>query len=163
MEAAGQAVFKAERISQSASFLIDAPIQKCFPLFGPIREKEWAEGWNPGVIFSNNPLVEKHMIFQTKGSAEEEVYNWAVTEFNPDSHEIEYTVSTANRIWFIKVNCEDNKSSTRVSVTYTFTGLNARGNELNRAALKKMFTNNLKDWQEAINYYLQQGKMLSAK
>jgi len=155
--------FKSERISRSASFTIDGPIEKVFPLFGPIREMEWAEGWNLEIIFSESPEVEEHMIFQTSGGHGGEKYTWVITQFNPELHQIEYTVSTSERIWFIRVQCESMNAQTKATVTYTYTGLSSSGNEKNKEALAKMFSKDLADWQEAINHYLQTGELLTTK
>lgn len=157
----GQNDFKPGRVSKTASFTLDGKIENVFPLFGPIREKDWAEGWDPQIIFSENALVEEHMIFQTNGSSEEKLYTWVVTKFDLKNYLVEYTVSTKNRIWFITVQCKSINEKTQATVTYTYTGLNAEGNELNRKALAKMYAHDLKDWEEAINYYLHHGKMLS--
>lgn len=153
--------FKPERISKTASFIVDERIENVFPLFGPIREKEWAEGWEPEIIFSTNNLVEEHMIFRTKVSSDEKYYTWVITQFDVSRHLVEYTVSTKNRIWFIRVQCQPSGESTKATVSYTYTGMNSEGNQLNRDALAKMYINDLKDWQEAINYYLHNGKMLT--
>ncbi|HEY0655210.1 MAG TPA: hypothetical protein VGD65_18880 [Chryseosolibacter sp.] len=155
--------FKPERISRTASFIVNGEIEDVFPLFGPIREKEWAEGWNPEIIFSRSDLVEEHMIFRTSAPTDEKFYTWVITHYDPSQHLVEYTVSTANRIWFIQVLCERQVNETKATVTYTYTGLNTKGNELNRAALGKMYATDLKDWQQAINHYLDTGKMLSSK
>lgn len=161
-DAMSQVGFKAERISKTASFIVEGNIENVFPLFGPIREMEWAEGWNPEILFIESDLAEEHMIFRTKGSMEEEHYTWVITQFDKSEHLVEYTVSTPNRIWFIRVVCESYHEKTKTTVSYTYTGLNARGNELNRIALSKMYTKDLKDWEEAINYYLREGKLLVA-
>lgn len=154
--------FNPERISRTSSFIVDGTIDNVFPLFGPIREKEWAEGWEPKIIFSSNKLAEEHMIFQTKVASDEKYYTWVVTQFDMKKHLVEYTVSTKNRIWFIRVQCQPLAETTEATVSYTYTGLNSLGNELNRNALAKMYASDLKDWQEAINYYLHNGKMLTA-
>jgi len=151
--------FKSERIQKSASFVVRAPLEKAFPLFGPIREKEWAAGWEPQIIFSIDPEVEEHMIFKTAGGHPgESEYLWALTQFRPDESLVEYTVSTSNRVWFITVKCKPNGNYTNVTVTYSYTGLTEHGNQLNKIALDKMFAHNLRDWEEAINYYLATGK-----
>jgi hypothetical protein len=150
--------FKAERIQKSATFVVNATVEKAFPLFGPIREKEWAAGWEPQIIYSTNPEIEEHMIFKTTAKHHDESeYTWVVTQFKPKEFFIEYTVSTSNRIWFISVKCEPAGKETKVAVTYTYTGLNEQGNQLNKSALEKMYAENLKDWEEAINYYLSTG------
>jgi hypothetical protein len=151
----------AERIERSASFIVNAEIENTFPLFGPIREKEWAAGWEPQIIYSRSPKVEAHMIFKTAASnPDEKEYLWVVTQYRPADFFIEYKVSTFQRIWFITVSCKPQQEKTLVSVTYSYTGLTEAGNRINRQALEKMFADNLKDWEEAINYYLTTGKRL---
>lgn len=152
---------QAQRISRSATFTVHTAVENSFPLFGPIREKEWAASWNPEVIYSRHTEVEQHMIFKTKGNHEDEPeYLWVVTQYNPEAYIIEYTVSTASRVWFITVQCKSNKTNTDVTVTYSYTGLNALGNQRNVEMLDRMFAHNLKDWERAINYYLRTGTIL---
>jgi len=147
------------RISRSATLSLNADIDKVFPLFGPVLEKEWAYSWDPEIIFSGTDLVEEGMIFRTKG--EEEHYTWVVTKYQPDNYIVEYTVNTSTRIWFILVACKQAGSKTLAKVTYTYTGLTGKGMELNRAALAKMFEFDLRDWEDAINFYLQTGRQLT--
>jgi hypothetical protein len=153
----------AERITKSATITVNAPVEKSFPLFGPIREKEWAEGWAPEILYGDSE-VEEHMVFKTKSSfAEEDFFLWMITQYDPEKYLIEYTVSTPNRLWFIRVQCEAYGEKTAVSVSYTYTGLNKKGNELNRIALNRMYSDHLKDWERAINYYIKEGKLLTSK
>lgn len=154
--------FKAERISRTATFSVNEEIEKAFPLFGPMREMEWEAGWKPALVFSETNDVEERMIFKTPGRFEEErTYTWVITQYFPERYRIEYMVSTPERIWFITVQCKAQEEQTLVTVTYTFTGLTERGNERNKQALEKMYTNNLKDWEAAINYYLSTGTPLT--
>lgn len=157
----GQMSFTSERVSRTASFEVHAGIDKAFPLFGPIREKEWAEGWNPEIIYGSPDHIEERFIFRTAVESDEKFYLWTITQFDPQQHLVEYTVSTQNRIWFILVECKPKGDHTTATVTYTYNGLNEKGNELNRHALQKMFADDLRDWQEAINYYLRTGKLLT--
>jgi hypothetical protein len=151
--------FKSERIQKSASFVVNSLVEKAFPLFGPIREREWAAGWEPQIVFSTDPEVEEHMMFKTQGGFEGEMeYLWVLTQFRPNDFLLEYSVSTSNRVWFITVKCEPKNKHTKVTVTYSYTGLTEYGNQLNKIALDKMFLHNLKDWEEAINYYLATGQ-----
>jgi hypothetical protein len=154
---------KPERITRTATFTVQGKIENVFPLFGPIREKEWAEGWEPEILYrsSESVLVEEHMIFQTNGRANEGKYTWVITQFQPEKHSIEYTVSTSERIWFIRVVCRPSSSSTDVTVSYTYTGLSEEGNKKNGQALARMFADDLKDWEAAINHYLRTGKLLT--
>ncbi len=150
----------ARRIERTASFIVQASVEKVFPLFGPIREKEWAAGWEPQVIYSQHPEVEEHMIFKTSGNPDEKEYVWVVAQYKPAQFFIEYLVSTHQRIWFITVECKPRQENTLVSVTYSYTGLTEVGNRINQESLAKMFAHDLNDWSEAINYYLSTGKRL---
>jgi hypothetical protein len=153
--------FTSERIHKCATIEIAGTIDKVFPLFGPVREKEWAFGWEPEIIYSTTNLVEEHMIFRTKAShTAEEFYQWVITQFQPSAYQIEYTVSTPNRIWFIRVACASAGSHTQATICYSYTGLNALGNQLNREALNKMYVHDLTDWEKAINHYLKHGTQL---
>jgi len=151
----------AERITRTASFIVQASVEKVFPLFGPIREKEWAASWEPQIIYSQHPEVEEHMIFRTAGNhPDEKEYVWVVAQYKPAHFFIEYQVSAHQRIWFIMVECKPLQENTLVSVTYSYTGLTEVGNRINQESLAKMFAHDLKDWAEAINYYLRTGKRL---
>ena len=153
--------FKAERVSKSSIIELDRPIEKVFPLFGPVLEKEWAQDWNPEIIYSTSNLVEEHMIFRTKSNHDpEEYFMWIVTQYQPEKYFIEYTVSASQRVWFIRVACEATQGKTKARISYTYTGFTSLGSDLNRAAIERMFANDLKDWEEAINYYLKNGKRL---
>jgi hypothetical protein len=150
-----------DRISDASTIILNDRIEKVFPLFGPIREKDWADGWNPEIIYSDTELVEQHMIFKTKSSNDvEKSFLWTITTYDPAQYEIEYTVSTENRIWFIRVKCAEVGEKTEAKISYTYTGLNEIGDQLNAAALKKMYTNRLKDWEDSLNYYLSTGNTL---
>lgn len=159
----GSMPFIPERVSKTATIQIEAPIEKVFPLFGPIKEMEWAHGWNPQRIYPKEAIMEEHMIFQTKSSNEHEShFLWMVTQLDFTKHIIEYTVQTPNRIWTISVQCNPQNSATTATVIYCYTGLNDLGNELNKTALAQMYTDDLKDWEKALNHYLKTGEVLKA-
>lgn len=153
----------AERISRSAEFTVNAPVEKVFPLFGPVREREWADGWNPRMVYSTTNLVDEHMVFTTEPRFEGEPdYTWVVTQYAPEKRHIEYMVSTDERIWFVRVVCRAEGGKTKATVTYTYTGLTSRGCERNQQALDRMFADNLQDWGQAINHYLSTGTILKS-
>lgn len=147
--------FKPARIGKCSTIELNGPATKVFPLFGPVLEKRWAEGWDPEIIYSATGLIEKHMIFRTKANHEtEDFFTWIVTDYQPEQYAIEYTVSTAQRVWFIRVQCRAEHSMKIATICYTYTGFTPLGNDINQAAIKKIFVRNLEDWEEAINNYL---------
>ena len=48
---------------------------------------------------------------------------------------------------------------TAAVISYTFTGLAALGNKINKQAIEKMYERTLEDWQGAINHYLKTGNV----
>lgn len=148
--------FNAERVSKTASFVINAPVDTVFPLFGAFEERKWAEGWEPALIYPSAEVIEEGTTFRTKAYDQEEAdYVWRINQFDPAAYLIQYLVFTPNRYWTITVRCapvEDNQTQTQV--TYAYLGLNPLGNLLNKQSLDRMFAHNLTDWAEAIHLYL---------
>lgn len=157
--------FSAERVSRSATILLEGPIDTVFPLFGPVEESKWEDGWNPVILYPKSGELEEGMVFTSpaRGYGEAQ-YAWIVSKYQAENHIIEYIVSTANRYWVIAVHCNDvSDEQTRATVRYTYTGLTSLGNDINRHAIEFMYRNNLKDWEEAINHYLRTGTTLKRR
>lgn len=157
-----QATLQTSRIERSATICLEATIDQSFPLFGPIREKDWAYGWNPHVIYPKDTLVEKHMVFRTQGGlhGSPESYTWVIVNYEPASAIIEYMVSASERLWFITVHCRAAGSRTNATVTYSYTGLTEEGTNKNNQAIAEIFSSDLKDWEDALNHYLKTGTQL---
>lgn len=153
--------FTSRRISRTSIITLNAPLREVFPLFGPIREREWAAGWAPQILYSTTDLVEEHMVFKTPshhGHGEPD-YIWTVSKYLPDQAFIEYTVFAPERLWWITIQCCEDipKQTTRAEITYTYTGLTDTGNVINEKTLQLVYAHNLRDWEEAINHYLKTG------
>jgi hypothetical protein len=147
--------FKAKKVSQTASILCKGNIEKVFPLFGAFEERKWAEGWELSLIYPEVERIEEGTTFKTEGNNEEPEYLWRVVKYYPGNHLIQYLVSTDNRFWTITVACKPEKENeTTAAVTYTFIGLNEKGNRLNAEHIARMYKSNLKDWEEELNKYL---------
>ncbi|MCX6132362.1 MAG: hypothetical protein NTU47_01000 [Ignavibacteriales bacterium] len=133
-----------------------------FPLFGPIEEKKWADGWDPVALYPASGNLEEGMVFRTPGHEEHEnQFFWIVSKYQPANFVVEYVVSTPNRYWVIHIQCAGvSEHETMATITYIYTGLNDLGNEINRQAIENMYKDNLSDWEEAINYYLKTGTTL---
>jgi len=157
--------FTAKRISRTATITLQGPVATVFPLFGPIEEKKWEDGWDPLILYPETGELEEGMVFTTRGHTDAEpTYTWIVSQYDPVNHAIQYIVSTQNRCWTIAIQCRaysDTQSQTTVG--YTYTGLTTLGNELNEHAMESMYAKDLKDWEEAINHYLSTGKTLKRR
>lgn len=155
---------EARIISRTSTIQLSGNLEHVFPLFGPIREKEWAAGWDPKMVMPYHELVEEHMVFTTEsGHAEAGVIaTWIVSKYEPERSFIEYTVFTQGRIWWISVHGRegDGAEESVAKITYTYLGLSQEGHIQNQTALEAMFQDDLKDWERAINHYLETGTIL---
>ena len=55
-------IFKSQRVMRSYVQRIEAAPDKIFPLLDPVREKEWLDGWEYEMIYSNSGLGENGCI-----------------------------------------------------------------------------------------------------
>lgn len=154
--------FKAERVTKTATIALNGTIEQVFPLFGAFEERKWAEGWNPALIYPAEEIMEEGTTFRTKASGKlEKEFIWRVSRFEPQRYLVQYLVSTPNRYWTITVQCAEGQGQhATAEITYSYTGLTPLGNTINKESLNNMYAENLRDWEEAINYYLANGKML---
>ncbi len=157
-------MFKAEKISQTGMIKLNGAFEQVFPLFGPVRERDWAEGWDPHILLSGSDNIEEHMVFQTHTHlpGEEGSYTWIVSKYRREQGLVEYTVYAGYRLWWITIVCRQRGEEPvcDAEITYTFVGLNAQGNALNQLALKRMYQHDLRDWETAINHFLKTGERL---
>ena len=149
---------------RTTAIRLEGDVARVFPLFGPLREREWAEGWNPRVVWPTNKVIQERMVFLVRsphGDGRDTM--WVVSRYDEDQAVIEYTVFEPERVHWILIRCrpaEDGKG-TRATVTYTYAGTSEPACHRNARALATMYRNDLKDWESAINHYLRTGKRLS--
>ncbi len=150
-------VFHSKRESRSGEIRLPGVVESIFPLFGPVREREWAPGWDPVIVYSQSPWIEESMVFTTRGHDPlEDIIVWTVSRYDPGQARVEYTVFTPDRLWTIDIRCREDEvpSWTRVEVTYTYTGLTLKGNETIDRALQTIFHLDLRDWEDQLLRYL---------
>ena len=130
-------------------------------MFGAFEERKWANGWNPILVYPATETVEEGTTFITTGHGhDEKEFLWRVSKYEADNFMIQYLVSTENRYWTVTVECKSvDARHTSAEVTYSYIGLNELGNTINEHSIEAMYKDNLKDWEEDINYYLANGKV----
>jgi hypothetical protein len=148
--------FKAEQYSKTASIVLNANIEKVFLLFGAIEEKKWADGWSPSPIYPISGEMTEGFIFQTPDHVPgQSLLTWVVSKYSVHSHQVQYIITSSTRVTIISVVCSRlNDNSTKADVSYHLTGLSEEGNEISQHIIGKIFKQNLKDWETAINNYL---------
>ena len=59
--------FKSERVSKTATIVLNRNISTVFPLFGAFEERKWAKGWDPILIYPDTEIIEEGTTFKTEG------------------------------------------------------------------------------------------------
>ena len=79
-------ISKPVRAVRSYTQQLVAPPHIVFPLLCPVREAEWANGWDPIRVWSASGFVEEDCVFTTPG---EPAAIWVVTRLDPDRFFVE--------------------------------------------------------------------------
>src|SRR4029077_12521405 len=90
-----------EQRTQSFAIGLNGSVADVTPLFGPVREAEWAPGWSPRFIHPAQALQREGAVFTTT-SADGRDRFWLLTTYDPSNGRVEYVVMelafTANEI-----------------------------------------------------------------
>ncbi len=145
-------------VSRSGIFHLPAAPAQVFPLFEPIGEMRWAEGWSPRVLYPASGEACLGMVFTTQHPDEAET-TWTVVAYDPERCHITYVRQTpGSRIGVIDVSCAATEEhASEVTVTYTFTALSEEGNAAIAAFTEDFYVAYMADWERAINHYLRHG------
>jgi uncharacterized protein YndB with AHSA1/START domain len=148
--------FKAERVIRTATLTLHATPERVFPLFGPVREAEWADGWQPNMIYAESELAEERgAVFTTTHPGEADTI-WMITFYDRDRFMIEYVRATPeSRIAVVTIQCEAEPNGTTAShVTYQFTALSEAGNRSIEQFSEAHYAHMMSDWESAISHTL---------
>ena len=142
--------FRGERALRSHSFDLPMPLSAAFPLFEPEGERAWAPGWDPTYVYPADGRPEKGMVFVTGLDQEETL--WLVLRHDAEAGAVEYArVTTGNRVAIVRVQCDAfDEGSTRVTVSYEYTGLSESGNDYVRSMDETRFREFIESWKAAI-------------
>lgn len=135
--------------------------EEIFPLLCPVREKEWLQGWEYKMIYSESGFAEKGCIFETNNNYGS--YNWIVTEHDKDSHKIQFIKVKANDIYvIIDIDLTEKREKlTLCNIQYTFIPLGNEAAEIMyRENTEEAFNDHMGKWEDSLNYYLKNDKML---
>ena len=148
--------FTAEKITRSAEIVLNGAIAEVFPLFNPVEEPKWAPQFQPRFIYPAEQSVQLEMTFKTAGHGDEADLVWRINEYDDAAHHIQYLVFGTGRYWTITIDCQEVEGGeTSARVTYTFIPLEQAGVAVSEASVSAVFANDLSDWEQAINNYLE--------
>jgi hypothetical protein len=150
---AGQAGRAAvEQRTQSFTIGLNGSVADVTPLFGPVREAEWAPDWSPHFMHPTQGVQREGVVFTTtNGHGKDRV--WLLTTYDGTNGRVEYVVMTpaftANEIKIRVV--PDGERHCKATITYRRSALAPEGNE-EVTKLDAHWTEEQRiHWEKAIN------------
>lgn len=141
--------------SERFSFTANARYDEVFPLFGALKEKVWAVGWNPKFVWPSPAADCAGMVFSI--SHEGRDVTWVNTVFDSSTGRVQYAYVVPDvMVTLITVAVRDRGATTDVQVQYDRTSLSPDGDEL----VSDMASHDRRagpEWADQINAYLGRG------
>jgi hypothetical protein len=157
----GPEPFQAKAVSHTATIRLNRPVDKVFPLFGPVRESDWAPGWSPELIYPTNTDVAEGMVFKVEG--ETGLGFWVITRYDPGQHTVAYVnLTPGHMVNRILIACSSAGDETDATITYWHVALDERGNDFVQHMDAPAYAAKMAHWQQAIKYRLETGKTIPA-
>jgi hypothetical protein len=119
-----------EQRTQSFTIGLNGSVAEVTPLFGPIREAEWAPDWSPRFIHPAQGAQCEGAVFITTGGHGKDRL-WLVTTYEVENGRVEYVVMTpAFTATEIKIRVvPDGEQHCKATITYRRSALSPKGNE----------------------------------
>ncbi|MEN8251471.1 MAG: hypothetical protein ABFS32_21280 [Bacteroidota bacterium] len=144
---------------------LNAPPDKVFPLLCPVLEAEWAPGWMPESVYTESGVCEQECIFITPPGIPSEVENaiWIVSNHDLKNWIVEmYKVVPHHSISKLVISLSgEHNNRTAAHISYEITAIGMAGNEFLEEFTKDWYEKFMSDWENAMNHYLDTGKMIA--
>jgi hypothetical protein len=109
-------------------FVVSAPVDVAWPLFGALRERDWAPGWHPEFVWPEMAADQQGMVFKINQGETTAV--WVNTSFERTANRVQYVYFIPDVVvTLITLALTPIESSTRVEVSYERTALTEKANE----------------------------------
>jgi hypothetical protein len=121
---------EAKQQAQSFTIMLNGSVADVTPLFGPVREAEWAPDWSPHFIHPARGVLREGVVFTTTNCHGKERL-WLLTTYDARNGRVEYVVVTPSVIANeIKIRVlSDGEQHCKATITYRQSALAPDGNE----------------------------------
>ncbi len=125
-----------------------------FPLLCPVREAEWAEGWDPLSVFTKSGFAERDCVFTTGDQDPDSI--WIITKFDLNDHWLEIVkVTPGMTVGRIRIKLDENDTGgTDAEVCYMYTAISSEGENFVRDYSEEFFTKFMELTESALNDFL---------
>lgn len=120
-----------KRKVQITEQVFDAPPAEVFRQFCPTREKDWIDGWEADLVYTETGYVEPHCIFTTPASNIVGTGLWVLTRLEPNELLELVRIIDNDLVAHFRIDLNDNGNGTCTGTwTLKFTALNEQGNKM---------------------------------
>jgi hypothetical protein len=126
-----------------------------FPLLCPVREKEWAAGWDPLQIYTQSGFAENDCVFTTGDEKPEAI--WVITRFDPADFKLEIVkVTPGMTVARIHIGLSRNDAGdTDARIVYLYTAISADGEKFVQGYSEEYFRKFMKFSESTLNEFLE--------
>ena len=152
-------ISKPVRAVRSYTQKLVAPPHGVFPLLCPVREAEWARGWDPIHVWSSGGVIEEDCVFTTTG---EPAAVWVVTRLDPSDFFVEMVkVTPGVTACRLTIQLEPDEEGSAARVCYRHTSLGPAGDEFVARFTDSHYASFMREWEQELNHFLSTGQKLS--
>jgi hypothetical protein len=126
-----------------------------FPLLCPVRESEWAEGWDPLQVYTRSGFAENDCVFTTGADKPDAI--WVITKFDRDNHKLDIVkVTPGMTVGRINIALSKNDAGdTDARVMYMYTAISTEGEKFVRDYSEEYFKEFMKFSESILNKFLE--------
>lgn len=145
--------------TQSFTIRLDASVADALPLFGPVRETEWAPGWAPHFLHPDGGAQREGVLFTTT-TPEGHEQLWTLTEYDVNAGRVAYVIITPGfTAKEIKIRVvPDGDGRCTATITYRQSALVPRANDEVRHLDAHWAAAQGPHWEAAINAALKRAR-----
>ncbi|SDJ67526.1 hypothetical protein SAMN04488540_111110 [Ferrimonas sediminum] len=131
------------------------PVEEVFPLFCPVREREWVPGWDPLLVWTNSGAIEPDCVFTTQDPAGHAV--WYVVQASADQGVLELLKTVADHMATrILIRVFPAPEGSLIQLNYRYTSLSPRGASALENLTESYWAQFMQRWQKAMERYFSQ-------
>ena len=132
--------------------LVGTP-EQVFPLLCPVRECDWASGWDPLRVASSSGVAEVDCVFVTAATPHNAI--WYVTRHEPDAGFVEMLKVTLElTACRLSIQLRPAHGGCTAEVTYCHTSLGPAGDRFVDEFTADFYARFMREWESELNAYL---------
>ena len=140
-------------LERTHTIYFEVPVARAFPLFTPLGEALWIDGWHPQFLHPADGTTCENMVFRT-GTGDQETL-WTCSEWNP-SYLVRYVrVTPSARFGFVEVRGHAlSPHRSQFQITNRYVALNEAGQAELASLTEPAFARMIDGWQTLIGTWL---------